>query len=79
MACLQPDGQLTRCGEYLLLAMRDAVTPETIAKECQVPLFRVRSALREFLDLELVKKHGETYGMTSQGEKKLEGTKAGKE
>ena len=74
MACIQPDGLLTRCGEFVLLAMWKPATPEDVAAECQVPLFRVRSAIREFVQAGLLEQKGETYYMiTAQGIKRMEG------
>lgn len=73
MACIQPDGLLTRCGEAVLLATWKPSTLEELAKECRIPMFRVRSAIREILQAGLVEEKGESYGITAQGIKKLEG------
>ena len=73
MACIEPDGFLTRCGELLLLAMWDQATPEEVAKDCSVPLFRVRSAIREFVGAGLLEKKGEAYALTPKGVQKMEG------
>lgn len=73
MACIEPDGFLTRCGELLLLAMWDQATPEEVAKDSGVPLFRARSAIREFLGAGLIEKRGEAYALTPEGIKRLEG------
>lgn len=73
MGCIQPDGLLTRCGEAVLLAMWKPATLEEVAKECGVPMFRVRSAIREFLQAGLVERKQESYVITAQGIKKLEG------
>ena len=73
MACVQPDGFLTRCGEFLLLAMWKPATPEEVAKACRVPLFRVRSAIREFLQAGFVQKEGEAYVVTPDGIAVMEG------
>jgi hypothetical protein len=73
MGCIQPDGLLTRCGETMLLAMWNPATAEAVAKECRLPLFRARSAIREFLEARLLEKQGERYFMTAKGVEKLEG------
>jgi hypothetical protein len=73
MACLQPDGLLTRCGESVLLAMWTPATLEYVAQECRVPLFRVRAASREFLDAGLIKKRGDKYIVTVSGISTMEG------
>ena len=73
MACIQPDGLLTRCGEAVLLATWKPATLEEVAIECRIPMFRVRSAIREILQAGLVEEKGESYGITAQGIKNLEG------
>ena len=73
MGCIEPDGRPTRCGEHMLLAMWRPATPERVAKECHTPLFRVRGAIREFLEAGLVEKQGDTYVITPKGTEKLEG------
>ena len=73
MACIQSDGSLTRCGELLLLAMWEPATPEEVAKNCGVSLFRVRSAMREFVGAGLIAKEGDTYALTPRGVRRMEG------
>ena len=73
MACIQPDGLLTRCGESVLLAMWTPATLESVAKQCQAPLFRIRAAAREFLEAELIEKNGEFYVVNLSGISKMEG------
>lgn len=48
-------------------------TPEEVAKDCSVPLFRVRSAIREFVGVGLLEKKGEAYALTPKGVQKMEG------
>ena len=73
MACIQSDGSLTRCGELLLLAMWEPAIPEEVAKDCGVPLFRVRSAIREFVGAGLIEKKGDAYALTPKGVQRMEG------
>jgi predicted transcriptional regulator len=73
VACIQSDGSLTRCGELLLLAMWEPATPEEVVKDCGVPLFRVRSAIREFVGAGLIKKKGNAYALTPKGVQRMEG------
>jgi hypothetical protein len=72
MACIQPDGHLTRCGENMLLALWRPASPEKVSMECWVPLFRARSAIREFLAAKLIHKDGEAYVISSEGIARLE-------
>ena len=75
MACIKPDGTLTGCGEHLLLAMWNPATPEEVAGECKVPLFRVRSTIRQFLEAGLVERRGESYVISRKGIDRMEGRK----
>jgi len=72
MACIQPDGLLTRCGESVLLAMWTPAKLEPVAEECRVPLFRVRAAAREFLEAGLIEKNGDKYLVTEAGIARME-------
>lgn len=72
MACIQPDGRLTRCGESVLLAMWKPAPLELVAKECSVPLFRIRAAAREFLEAGLIEKTDKQYRVTEAGIAKIE-------
>jgi hypothetical protein len=72
MACIEPNGTLTRCGEQLLLAMWHPGTAEEIAKLCHAPLFRVRSAIREFIEAGLAEKRDDTHVITPKGIEKME-------
>jgi hypothetical protein len=54
MARIQPDGTLTPCGEQLLLATWHPGTAEQVAELCHAPLFRVRSAIRGFVEAGLM-------------------------
>jgi hypothetical protein len=48
-------------------------TLESVAKQCQAPLFRIRAAAREFLEAELIDKNGEYYVVNLSGILKMEG------
>jgi predicted transcriptional regulator len=57
----------------MLLAMWSPATPEHVAKACDAPLFRVRSAVREFIEAGFVEeKEGTTYVVTIRGVEKME-------
>jgi hypothetical protein len=57
----------------LLLAMWNPATPEEVAVACQAPLFRVRSAIREFVQAKLIEEDSGAYLISSKGMKKMEG------
>ena len=73
MPCVQPDGTLSRSGELLIVALMTPATPEEAAKETGMPLFRIRSGVRELLRAGFLRRVGEMYETTSEGIRKLEG------
>ncbi|MCG8400045.1 MAG: hypothetical protein MJA84_00445 [Firmicutes bacterium] len=72
MACVNPDGTLTRPGRAILNAMRQPATLEQVSTGSEVPLYRVRSVIRELLDAGLAAAKGELYQVTEQGMAKLD-------
>lgn len=75
MACIDANGNITRSAELILLAMMKPATVEFIVKECGLPLFRVRGALRELRKAGLLTRLEDLYQVTDQGIEKLEGRK----
>jgi DNA-binding IclR family transcriptional regulator len=51
----------------MLRAVRKDATPDEVAAETGMPLFRVRSALRELVEAGFVSKDGERFRQTEQG------------
>ncbi len=72
MACVSPDGKPTGSGKKILEAAKDPRTPEEIASMAVLPLFRVRSGLRDLVEVEYLKEEGEKYKITEKGFKSLE-------
>jgi hypothetical protein len=75
MACVNPDGTLTGSAKAILEALRTAETAERIAPIAGLPLFRVRSALRELVTAGLVGVGGGAGGwhhLTEAGEARLQ-------
>ena len=69
MACISPDGKPTESGTKMLRALKAGLgAPEEIAKEAGLPLFRVRSGLRELTAASLVTEIGGRYDITERGE-----------
>ena len=73
MPCIQSDGSLTRSGELLLMAFKDPDASEAAAKETGLPLYRVRSGVRELHKAGLLEQNGSTFRTTALGMEKLEG------
>jgi len=70
MACISPDGKPTESGSKMLRALQaGSGSPEEIAKETGMPLFRVRSGLRELAEAGLAKQKGDRYELSEEGAK----------
>jgi len=68
MACISPDGKPTESGSKMLRALQAGLkSPEEIAKEAGLPLFRVRSGLRELSQAGLAKQRDDRYGLSEKG------------
>ena len=69
MSCVTPEGRPTELGRKILNALKqDRRSPEEIAKEAGLPLFRVRSGLRDMVGAGLAEAWGEEYHLTEKGE-----------
>jgi DNA-binding IclR family transcriptional regulator len=70
MACISPDGKPTESGSKMLRALQAGRgSPEEIAKEAGLPLFRVRSGLRELAEAGLAKQKDDNYELSEEGAK----------
>ena len=68
MACISPDGKPTESGAKMLRALNSGLgSPEEIAGGTELPLFRVRSGLRELTQAGLVIQKGDKYELLPKG------------
>ena len=68
MACISPDGKPTESGSKMLRALNSGLgSPEEIAKDTGLPLFRVRSGLRELTQAGLATQKDEGYELSPRG------------
>jgi DNA-binding IclR family transcriptional regulator len=68
MACVSPDGKPTESGNKMLRALQSGLgSPEEIAKETGLPLFRVRSGLRELAAAGLADQKEDSYKLSGKG------------
>jgi len=68
MACIGPDGKPTESGRKMLHALKAGFgSPEEIAREAGLPLFRVRSSLRELTQAGLANQKDDKYNITDKG------------
>ncbi|MBI4307611.1 MAG: hypothetical protein HY684_02265 [Chloroflexi bacterium] len=64
MPCTPPDGKPTASGLAILKAVREgAATPEAVATVTGLPMYLVRSGLREMAQAGLVQESQGTYGV----------------
>jgi predicted transcriptional regulator len=68
MPCVSPDGKPTPSGLKLLKSLKDgALSPEEAANKTGLPLFRVRSGLRELENAGFVEETSGKYGLSEKG------------
>jgi len=73
MACVTPEGKPTESGKKMLNVLKSgAMSPEEVAKISGLPLFRVRSGLRDMVQADLVKEEEGKYKLTEKGGKFIE-------
>lgn len=76
MACVNDKGQLTESAKKILNAVSgDPVTPQEISKKIDMPLFKVRSSLREMLEIEFISEENGKYQITQKAIEALEKNK----
>jgi len=68
MACISPDGKPTESGAKMLHALNSGLgSAEEIAKDTGLPLFRVRSGLRELAQAGLATYKDDKYELSPKG------------
>jgi DNA-binding IclR family transcriptional regulator len=68
MACISPDGKPSESGNKILRALKAGLgAPEEVAKESGLPLFRVRSGLRELTEAGLAKQKDDKFELSEKG------------
>ncbi len=67
MPCIDATGKLSESGRRILAALARPMTLEDAARQSGFPLYRVRSAAREFVAAGLVEVHNGGYVMTAAG------------
>jgi DNA-binding IclR family transcriptional regulator len=68
MACVSPDGKPTESGTKILRSLKSgAKLPENVAEDTGLPLFRVRSGLRELAEAGYANSKGDKYEISPKG------------
>ena len=70
MPCVSPDGTVTETAKKVLSAAVEEKSAEEIANT-GLPLFRVRSSIRELVDAGLIESRNEKYKTTEKGKTKI--------
>ncbi len=64
MACGTPKGELAESARQILLTIEtEARTEQEIERETKLPIFKVRSTLRDLLEKDAIVQTDETYKM----------------
>ena len=72
MACINPDGTLAPSAQSILAVLSSgAAKAETLAQQAGLPLFRVRSSMRELVEAGLVAEADGAYALTEDGKGRL--------
>jgi len=67
MACVSPNGKPTESGRKMLEAAKEPKTAEIISNDANLPLFRVRSGLRDLLEAGYIEEKEGKYLITEEG------------
>ncbi|MHA1378645.1 MAG: hypothetical protein ACTSRG_09710 [Candidatus Helarchaeota archaeon] len=68
MPCIDESGKLSESGEALIKSiLSDELTVKEISSRINIPIFKVRSSIRELLEADLIEKIGESYKSTEKG------------
>lgn len=67
MACVSSSGELSPTAKKILLVVANPAKPEDVARETGLPLFRVRSGLREMAQAGLLEEQSGAYVITDAG------------
>lgn len=71
MACINSDGSLTPAARSVLTALKVAATVEVVAQAVSMPVYRVRSNIREMIAAGLLVEANGQYQTTEAGVARL--------
>ncbi|KPJ80953.1 MAG: hypothetical protein AMS17_20015 [Spirochaetes bacterium DG_61] len=71
MACVNPDGTVTPTAKKVLQALENPLSVNELSEQVFLPLFVLKSRLRELADYGLIEEQNEKYRITEKGRKKL--------
>jgi predicted transcriptional regulator len=71
MACINPDGTLTPTAQAVITALKTPCTPVDLAQVTGLPIYRIRSTIRELIEAGLVFESNGRYKLTESNKKRL--------
>jgi predicted transcriptional regulator len=71
MACINPDGTLSVAAKKIMASMQQPTTLEDIAQQTGLPLYRIRSSVREIVQAGLVLEEDRRYTLTEAGKERI--------
>jgi DNA-binding IclR family transcriptional regulator len=71
MACVNPDGTLSVSAQTVINALQQPLTVPALAQTVNLPVYRLRSSLRELVEVGFVTEENGTYRLTPQGQQKV--------
>ena len=70
MPCVKPDGTLEPLAQAILRALHHPRTVDEVCAYLRLPIYRVRSTIRELMEAGLVVETAGSYALTATGETK---------
>lgn len=67
MPCMDSSGQVNELARKILAALAEGAPLSEVAKKTDLPLYRIRSGVRELAEAGLVETKDETYVVTEAG------------
>jgi predicted transcriptional regulator len=72
MPCVKPDGTLEPLAQAIVRSLYAPRTAEGVCEHLRIPLYRVRSTIRELSEAGLVAESDGVYGLTDSGRRRFE-------
>ena len=72
MPCVKPDGTLEPMAQAIVRALCAPRTAEGVCEYLRLPLYRVRSTMRELMEAGLAAESDGIYSLTDSGRRRLE-------
>lgn len=72
MPCVKPDGSLEPMAQAIVRALRTPRTVEGVCDYLRLPLYRVRSTMRELVEAGLVAENDGMCSLTDSGQRRVE-------